>query len=129
MLLAGWNPDDVSGVDFFDRVTPPLNAAGAGRDDQDLTAGMRVPGCPGAGCKRDRPATGVRGLARLEQHLHSNVTREVRRRSWPDGARSAAGDDQCLGLRGYRGDQKQQRQHRGEVNHVYLPSIFCRCSG
>ena len=79
VLLTGRNPDHVSGADLVDGVTPPLDAADARRDDQDLAARMRVPRRAGAGLERDGAATGVRGVARLEQHLDANVAREVLR--------------------------------------------------
>ena len=43
VLLAGREPDDVSGPDFLDWAAPSLCQAGAGRDDESLTERMRVP--------------------------------------------------------------------------------------
>jgi hypothetical protein len=40
MLLAGRDPDDVSGSHLLDRPTPELDAASARRDDQDLAPWM-----------------------------------------------------------------------------------------
>ena len=40
---TGWNPDDVSLANDLNRVAPGLNAAGAGRDNQNMTEGMGVP--------------------------------------------------------------------------------------
>ena len=54
-LLAGWDPDDVSRSNLHDGPTPYLNPAGARRDDQDLTSGMRVPRRAGTGLERTDP--------------------------------------------------------------------------
>jgi hypothetical protein len=40
MLLAGRDPDHVSPSNLLEGATPELDAAGAGRDDQDLASGM-----------------------------------------------------------------------------------------
>ena len=84
VFLTGGDPHDVAGSNLLDRVTPSLYAAGTGRDDQDLTSGMRVPRRAGTGLERDRPATGMRRVERFEQHFDTNLTREVRRRPRPD---------------------------------------------
>ena len=88
---------DISRSNLFDRLTPPLDAANAGRDDQNLTPRDGVPRRAGTGLERDRPPLVLR-VERLEQHLHTNLTREVRRWPRPDRARSAARDDHRLGL-------------------------------
>ena len=98
--------------DFLDRATPLLDAPGAGRDDQDLASGMRVPGRAGAGLERDGPAARVGGVDRLEQHLHTNATGEVLRGSRSDGARAAARDDYRLSLRRRRNEQTDHPEHR-----------------
>ena len=85
MLLTGGDPDDVSGSDVLDGVTPSLDAADPGRDDQDLSPRMGVPGRAGTGLEGDRPTTRVRGIARLEQHLDLRAAGEVLRRRGPDG--------------------------------------------
>ena len=70
------SPARISSTGF----TQSLNAAGAGRDDQDLAARMRVPRRAGARLERDRSATGVRGIERLEQHLDTSAAGEIVRR-------------------------------------------------
>src|SRR2546421_13024813 len=43
VLLAGREPDDVAGPDFFSGPAPPLRPATAGDHDQVLAERMRVP--------------------------------------------------------------------------------------
>ena len=46
------------GTDLLDAITPPLNPAGAGRDDEDLTCRMRMP--RRASTRLERHGTGTR---------------------------------------------------------------------
>ncbi len=48
VFLTGRNPDNVSRSNFFDRITPALNAAGARRNYKSLAQGMAVPTGAGA---------------------------------------------------------------------------------
>src|SRR5215469_4067074 len=43
MLLAGREPDNVTGPDLFDRTAPALRPATAGHNDESLTERMHVP--------------------------------------------------------------------------------------
>ena len=43
VLHMGWNDDDISRMDDLDRTAFHLDAARAGRDDEYLTEGMRMP--------------------------------------------------------------------------------------
>ena len=49
MLLVGREPDDVAGVNFFDRPALALGQAGAGGHDEGLAQWMRVPRRSSAG--------------------------------------------------------------------------------
>jgi hypothetical protein len=48
MFLASRDSHDVSRSNLLDAVTPLLDAASAGGDDQDLARGMRMPRRSGA---------------------------------------------------------------------------------
>ena len=48
VLLAGREPDHITGPDLLDRSAFALNPAAAGRDDESLTEWMRVPCSPRA---------------------------------------------------------------------------------
>jgi len=63
VLLTGRNLDDVAHSNLLDGVTPSLHAAGAGRDDQDLAAGMRMPRRAGPGSKVTDPPLAWRDRA------------------------------------------------------------------
>jgi len=43
VLLAGREPDDITGPDFLDVAAPALRAATASRDDEGLTQRMGMP--------------------------------------------------------------------------------------
>jgi hypothetical protein len=48
MLLAGRDPHDVARANLLDAMSPLLDPAGPGRDDQNLAHGMRMPRRAGA---------------------------------------------------------------------------------
>jgi len=56
VLHARRTPDHVAGPDFHDRPTPALRPANAGRHDQRLAEGMRVPVAAGAWLEGDEHA-------------------------------------------------------------------------
>jgi hypothetical protein len=121
VLLVRRDSDDVARSNFLDSATPLLDAARAGRDDQDLTSRMCVPRRAGTGLERDGPATGECGGERLEQHLDANVTREILRRRRPYGARAGARDDDRLSFHRRRGEQSHHRKRCREADHVCVP--------
>src|SRR2546425_12081919 len=53
VLLAGRNPDHITGPNLLDGPSPALRAAGASRDDQCLAERVCVPCSASAGFKRD----------------------------------------------------------------------------
>src|SRR3954469_17433652 len=77
MLLAGFEPDDVTRLDLLYRSAVTLSPATAGRHDQRLTEGMRVPRRPRAGLEGHMCAGDPRGVGRLEQHIDADSTGEV----------------------------------------------------
>src|SRR5438094_7467276 len=52
MLFARRAPDHIAGPDDLDRTAPALHEAAAGRDDERLTQGVRVPIAPRAWLER-----------------------------------------------------------------------------
>ena len=44
VFFAGWEPDDITGMEFFDGAAEALGATAAGGDDQGLAEGVGVPG-------------------------------------------------------------------------------------
>src|SRR3954469_2862990 len=92
MLLARREPDDVTRSYLLDRSSLPLDPAAAGRDDERLTQGVGMPGCPAPGLEGDGIAgrTG-RGL-RLEQRVDADRAAEPLGRSLGRRLRAYAGD-------------------------------------
>ena len=83
--LVGRDPHNVSRLNVLDAMPPLLDSSCAGRDNQDLARGMRMPGCACAWFECDGPsARGQRSL-RLEQGLDSGGTCEVLAGAWRAG--------------------------------------------
>src|SRR3954451_12293981 len=66
VLLARWEPDDVTGADLLDRPSLSLGPAAARRDDERLAERVRVPRRPCPRLDRDTPRTGSRRCVGLE---------------------------------------------------------------
>ena len=65
VLLAGREPNHVTGMDFLDRASPALCPAAAGRDNESLAERMRMPCRPRTRLKRYAGTLnkcGIRGL-------------------------------------------------------------------
>ena len=56
VLLAGREPDHITGPDLFDKSALALNPAAPGAHDQSLTERVRMPCAPRAGLERNFPA-------------------------------------------------------------------------
>ena len=67
MFFARRKPDDIPGMDCFNRAAFALHASAAGGHDQRLPQRMRVPRGASAGFKRDYCAADTRGFAPLER--------------------------------------------------------------
>ena len=52
VFFAGWEPDDIAGMEFFDGAAEALGATAAGGDDQGLAEGVGVPGSAGLQARR-----------------------------------------------------------------------------
>jgi hypothetical protein len=92
VLLAGREPNDIAGVDLFDRATPSLRASAAGRDDEGLAERMGVPCCARAGLEGDVCANRARGLRRVEERIDTHFTGEVVGGSRARGLRATGND-------------------------------------
>ena len=72
VFFAGWEPDDIAGVEFFDGSAEALGATGAGGDDQGLTERMGVPGGAGSGLEGDTGAGDAGGRWGLEKRIDAD---------------------------------------------------------
>ena len=72
VLLAGREPDHITGPDLLDRASPTLRQAAASRDDEGLTERMRVPCGTCAGLKGDAGALNKRRIGRLKKRIDSH---------------------------------------------------------
>src|SRR5260370_6610005 len=70
------DPNNVTRLDRLNRPAPLLNKPGAGRDDEDLAHGMRVPHRARAGLERDAPARGMPPSLRRKQLIDLHMTGE-----------------------------------------------------
>src|ERR1051326_7642781 len=69
VLLAGREPNHVTGSDFFNRPSPALRATAACRDDQSLAQRMRVPGGPRSRFKSYAGALNKCRIRRLKKRV------------------------------------------------------------
>lgn len=92
MLLAGGEPDDVAGADFFHRATLALGAAQPSDDEQRLAQWMRVPRGARARFEGDGRAADARVAAALEPRVDPDRAGEIRLRPPGRGLRAAALD-------------------------------------
>ena len=72
MFFTGWKPNDVAGMDFFDRPAEALRPAAAGGDDEGLTERMGVPRGACAGFEGDRCAAGAGGVGGFEEGIDAD---------------------------------------------------------
>jgi len=72
MLLTGREPDHVTWPDLLDRASPALREAAAGRHNQCLAQGMRVPRSPRAGLECDTGAERACWMACLEKGINAH---------------------------------------------------------
>ena len=72
VLLAGREPDHVTGPDLLDGAAPALHPAAAGRDDQRLAERMRVPRGSRTRLERDAGAETQGRIRRLKQRIDAN---------------------------------------------------------
>ena len=66
VLLAGREPDHITGPDLLDRSAFALNPAAASRDDESLTEWMRMPCSPRAGLESYAGTLNERRIGRLK---------------------------------------------------------------
>jgi len=72
VLLAGREPDHVTGTDLLDRSSFPLSPPAAGHDDERLTEWMSVPRSPCAGLEGYTRALNERRIGRLKKRIDSH---------------------------------------------------------
>src|SRR3954452_22831239 len=91
VLLAGWEPDYVTGPDLLDRPALALLPAKAGRDDQGLAEErMGVPGRARARLEGDERAGDAGRIGRAQKRVDADRAGEILRRTLAGGLRSAA---------------------------------------
>ena len=86
MFFAGWEPDDISGKDFFDGAAEALHTTAAGSDDQGLPEGMRVPCGAGTGLEGDSGTSDACWRWGVEKRIDADSAGE------PVGGAFAGGD-------------------------------------
>ena len=67
MLLTGREPDNISGLNHFNRATFALHASATGSDDERLSQRMRMPCRAGTGFKRDDRTSDAGGITAFER--------------------------------------------------------------
>lgn len=81
VLLAGREPDHITGTDLLDRTSPTLCQAATGRDDERLTERMRVPCGTCARFEGNAGALNKGRIGRLKERIDPHGTSEPVRRS------------------------------------------------
>ena len=76
VFFAWREPDDITRSDLLDRPALALRKAAAGRHDQCLSEGMRVPGRARARLERDAGAADARRIWRFEQRVDTDRASE-----------------------------------------------------
>src|SRR5579863_1290257 len=76
VLLAGREPDHITGADILDRTSPTLCQAAARGDDEGLTERMRVPCGSCAGLEGNAGALNQRRIGRLKKRINSHGASE-----------------------------------------------------
>src|SRR5882724_11368188 len=72
VLLAGREPDHVTGLDFLNRSTFALSPAAASRDDQSLAERMSVPCSSRAWLERNASPLNKSGIGCLKKRIDTN---------------------------------------------------------
>jgi hypothetical protein len=76
VLLAGGEPDYVTGSDLLDRPVPALNPSTASGHDKSLAEGMGMPRSPSARLKRNARALNKRRIRCLKKWIDADSSRE-----------------------------------------------------
>ncbi len=76
VFFAGFEPDDVPGMNFFDGAAFALGPAAAGGNDERLAEGVRVPRGAGAGFEGDVGALNEGGIGCMEQRVNADCAGE-----------------------------------------------------
>src|SRR3954454_17119717 len=75
MLFTGREPDYVTRTNVFDWPAPALRSDTAGRNDERLTQGVRVPGGACTGFEGNAGASDTRRICGLEQRVNTDCAR------------------------------------------------------
>jgi hypothetical protein len=76
VLLAGEEPDYITGPDLLDRAACALNPTAASRDDESLTERMRVPSSSRAGFEGYGGTLNERRIRRLKKRINPHSASE-----------------------------------------------------
>ena len=76
VFLAAREPDHIARPYFLDRINPALHAAASSGDDEGLTEGMGMPGCPRTRLKGDAGALNERRIRSLKKRIDPYRARE-----------------------------------------------------
>ena len=77
MFFAGFKPNHIPRLDFFDRAAPALHPPPARRHNQSLTQRVGVLGGPRPRLKRHISAQVVRRSRRVKQRIHPDIARKI----------------------------------------------------